>query len=251
VRETDLPAYCFNKTFPPCPPKTMQFDRHYLLYSATGAMRLEAEDRYWILPPSRAVWIPPNTPLQIEISKPSECCSILFDPKFIQSPYSQCQVITLPSIIREMILFSRKWGPETIEFDEYATHFFQSLAHMCAELKSLPSEVWYPKGKTQKVSQALHYTLKNISNPITFGDVADTIGMTERSLARYFSKEIDMTWSQLIRRMRMIKAIELLCNNDDQILNISIDVGYSSLSSFNKAFKEFTGKSPKEFRTEY
>ncbi|EPJ50228.1 MAG: hypothetical protein OFPI_20530 [Osedax symbiont Rs2] len=248
---SELPAYCFNSSFPVSPAKTMQFDRHYLLYSAKGVLRIEAEDRYWILPPSRALWIPAKTAIEIEISQPVECCSILFDLDFINPVFSRCQVLALPNVLKEMILHSRKWGPDCTEFDAYAKHFFQSIAHLCAELKDLPSELWTPKGQSKKIKQALNYTQKNLSGPITFTDIASHTAMTERSLARAFGTETDMTWSQLLRHMRMIQAIELLSNLDLQMLTISLDVGYQSLSSFNRAFKEFTSLTPSEFRREY
>ena len=60
-----------------------------------------------------------------------------------------------------------------------------------------------------------------------------------------------MTWSQLLRHMRMIQAIELLSNLDSQMITISLQVGYHSLSSFNRAFKEFTSLTPTEFRRQY
>jgi len=248
---SELPAYCFNSSFPACPPKKMQFDRHYLLYSAKGVLRIEAEDRYWLLPPSRALWIPADTAIEIEISHPVQCCSILFAKDFINSTFSRCQVLALPNVVKEMILHSRKWGPDCTEFDDYAKHFFQSIAHLCAELKDLPSELWIPKGQSKRIKQALQYTQKNLSQPITFTDIAQHTATTERSLARAFKTETDMTWSQILRHMRMIHAIELLSNLDVQMITISLEAGYHSLSSFNRAFKEFTSLTPREFRSEY
>ena len=162
---SELPAYCFNSSFPACPPKKMQFDRHYLLYCAKGVLRIEAEDRYWILPPSRALWIPAETAIEIEINQPVECCSILFDKDFIHPAFSRCQVLALPNVVKEMILHSRKWGPDCTEFDACARHFFQSIAHLCAELKDLPSEIWIPKGQSKRIQQALQYTQKTSANP--------------------------------------------------------------------------------------
>ena len=72
MAEADLAAYCFHKAFDPQPPMVLEGDRHYLLYSAKGAIRLEAEDRHWMLPPSRAAWIPANTPITVTLTQPIE-----------------------------------------------------------------------------------------------------------------------------------------------------------------------------------
>ncbi len=60
-----------------------------------------------------------------------------------------------------------------------------------------------------------------------------------------------MTWRQMQRRMRMIHAMELLSNIDGKIIQIAFEVGYSSLSAFNHAFREFCGITPSEFRAKY
>lgn len=80
-----LPAYCFYKVFDPEPPKTMCFDRHYLLYAAKGALRLSAHDRNWILPPTRAALIPAGCTINIDITHTVTCCSVLFDTDFFQT----------------------------------------------------------------------------------------------------------------------------------------------------------------------
>lgn len=59
------------------------------------------------------------------------------------------------------------------------------------------------------------------------------------------------SWRYLLSRVRLIMAAENLQERDDPIHHIARDVGYSSLSHFNKAFKLFWGVSPREFRQTY
>lgn len=256
MSEQSPPAYCFYKVFAPEPRKAMCFDHHYLLYAAKGSLRLEAEDRHWILPPARAAWIPANTQIQIEIPHEVTCCSILFHPDFISSEISTCQilnlqVLNLSDVAREMILHARRWGPETKHLDAHAKSFFRTLVGTCAELANQSSNVWIPKGKTKELQAALSFTRNNIANNICFGDVTNAALLSQRSLSRRFAEEVNMTWRQMQRRMRMIQAMELLSNVEGQIINIAFDVGYVSLSAFNRAFREFCGMSPSEFRTKY
>lgn len=57
-----------------------------------------------------------------------------------------------------------------------------------------------------------------------------------------------MTWRAALRRMRVLRAIELLAASKESITGIALDVGYSSPSAFQAAFRDLTGKSPSEYR---
>lgn len=251
MSENTLPAYCFYKVFDPEPPKTMQFDRHYLLYAAKGALRLEAEDRYWVLPPSRAAWIPADTSIKIEITHAVTCCSVLFHPGFIAPDITHCQVINLSEVARQMILHTRRWGPDSGQLDQHACSFFSALAGTCVELAQQPSKVWIPKGQSKAIQRALSFTQENLAQDTSLAQVAAAAHLSQRSLSRRFSQETNMTWRQMQRRMRMIRAIELLSNVEGRIINIALDVGYVSLSAFNRAFRDFSGFTPSEFRARF
>lgn len=56
-------------------------------------------------------------------------------------------------------------------------------------------------------------------------------------------------FNDYINQLRIEEAAQLLLNDlDTPVLNISLDVGYRTLSSFNRAFKEIKQMSPSEYR---
>ena len=57
-----------------------------------------------------------------------------------------------------------------------------------------------------------------------------------------------MTWRAALRRMRVLRAIELLAASDAPITSIAMDVGYSSLSAFQAAFRDLVGETPSDYR---
>lgn len=242
-----LPAYCFYRVFEPEPLKAFEVDRHYLLYSAKGSLRLETADKSWILPPSRAAWIAANVPIKIEIKHPATCCSVLFDTGFIDAPDPACKVFDMSPMAREMILECRAWGADT-ELDEYAVQLFQTLAMTCRKLSDTPCNTWVPLGESKQLKVALSATQERLAEGVEFAEIARVANLSERSLARRFSNETGMTWRQMLRRMRMIRAMELLADDSQQVTTAALDVGYNSLSAFNAAFREFTGQSPSEYR---
>jgi len=53
---------------------------------------------------------------------------------------------------------------------------------------------------------------------------------------------------QSLRRLRMIRALELLAEDSAGITKIAFTVGYTSLSAFNAAFREFVGETPSSYQ---
>jgi AraC-like DNA-binding protein len=49
----------------------------------------------------------------------------------------------------------------------------------------------------------------------------------------------------------MIRAIEALAGTGDSVTAVALSVGYSSISAFNAAFREFTGRTPTEYRASF
>jgi AraC-like DNA-binding protein len=246
--DNDLPAFCFYQEFAPRPLEWLSFDRHYLMYCIQGAVRLEIAGRRWMLPPSYAAWIPAQTKLGVSISHPMTCCSVLFRPDFMDGLPAETVVFTMTSLARDMIYYSRRWGPQAENFDAHATHFFQALAHTCTDLARQPSEVWTPMGRSEGMKRAIAYTEEHLDQDVALADVASAAHLSERTLVRRYADEVGMTWRQSLRRLRMIRAVELLSNEEEAIVQIALQAGYASLSAFNKAFREFSGHTPSEFR---
>ncbi|GKX33764.1 MAG: AraC family transcriptional regulator [Rhizobiaceae bacterium MnEN-MB40S] len=242
------PSYCFYRTLDPAPPGTITFDRHYLLYSVRGALRLIDEDRAWSLPPSRAAWIAAETPIHFEIKHPVTCCSVLYSVDAISAPEQRLRVFEMSPLARDMVHACRTWNADRPFPHPLADSMFQTLALLCRDLAASPSNCWIPRGRTDRLRKAIDFTEARLDQSITIKEAASAAGLSPRSLARRFADEIGMTWRQVQRRMRMIRAIEILANEADPVTQVAFRTGYNSLSAFNAAFREFTGFSPSEYR---
>ena len=77
------------------------------------------------------------------------------------------------------------------------------------------------------------------------------MGLAPRSLARRFEDEAGMTWRAVLRRMRVLRAIEELAAGEDSVTAIAHAVGYTSLSAFNTGFRDLTGRTPTQYRATF
>jgi transcriptional regulator GlxA family with amidase domain len=105
-----------------------------------------------------------------------------------------------------------------------------------------------PAAKSPGLVRAMAWTEERMAEAPDFETLARDIAMTPRSLARRFAGEMGMTWRQALRRLRMIRALELLAEPAASITQTAFAVGYSSLSAFNAAFLDFTGETPSSYR---
>jgi AraC-like DNA-binding protein len=86
---------------------------------------------------------------------------------------------------------------------------------------------------------------------MSLDEVADLISMTPPALARYFKKNTGKTYTQFVNEYRLVHASKLLAEKPATITDICFESGFNNFSHFNKLFKEYTGKSPSEYRKEF
>jgi len=86
-------------------------------------------------------------------------------------------------------------------------------------------------------------------NGLTIGEFAKHLKIQEYKLRNIINRHLNHNnFSHFLNGYRIREAEHKLISTNDSIFNIGLDVGYTSLSSFHKGFKEAHGMTPKEFR---
>ncbi len=80
-------------------------------------------------------------------------------------------------------------------------------------------------------------------------DLARELDVSESIVSRVINVAFCKTFRQLMNQHRIDEAKLLLVGSDVQVTPIAYDVGFNSLVSFNRVFKELTSMSPTEYRT--
>lgn len=94
----------------------------------------------------------------------------------------------------------------------------------------------------------LDYIDEHYGEPLTLSSLSRHFHFNPSYLSSYFSTHNDEGFSEYLNRIRITKAMELLCSDGLSISEIGSRVGYSDPSYFTKVFKKQTGLSPREFR---
>jgi AraC-like DNA-binding protein len=244
-------AYSFVRTFAAEPARDLCADRHYLLCASAGALRLEARGEAWVLPPARAALIEAGRPIRVSIPQPVTTASVLFDVGFVPAPPAPLAVFDLSPLARALVTECGAWGDSDEPLTAYAEALFAALAAVTWRLAEQPSPVVVPAGRSPELRRALQLTEQRLGGDVRFEDLAAEVGLAPRSLARRFEEETGMTWRAVLRRMRVLRAIEELAAGDTPVTRIAFMVGYTSLSAFNAAFRDLTGHTPTGYRASF
>lgn len=101
-----------------------------------------------------------------------------------------------------------------------------------------------------RINNAILYIETHLSEKLVLNAIAEKAFFSPFHFHRVFSLVVGETVNNFITRKRIEKAAGLVIHQKEKtITEVSEIVGFTSLSSFSRAFKKFYGMSAKEFRT--
>lgn len=102
--------------------------------------------------------------------------------------------------------------------------------------------------RIDKLKPVIKYVELHYSEPMTVADMADRAGFSESHFMRFFKETFGVSFITYLNDYRLSMAARLLLSTEENILEISQQVGFENLSHFNRQFKKKYSKTPKEYR---
>jgi AraC family transcriptional regulator len=127
----------------------------------------------------------------------------------------------------------------------YQSKALELMAHFLFEPKN--PELFCMRQKRvarDRVMRTKELLVRDLANPPSLEMLGQEVGCSPFYLSRIFSREVGLTIPQFLRNARMERAAELLRSGRYNVTEAAIEVGYSSLSHFSKAFCETIGCCP-------
>lgn len=100
----------------------------------------------------------------------------------------------------------------------------------------------------RRISIAHEYIRAYYLRTITLNELSQVSCLSPNHLLKSYSAVYGCTPHQSVTALRMEKAKQRLKHDDTSITDIALEVGFESSSSFSKAFKQYAGNSPLQFR---
>ena len=101
----------------------------------------------------------------------------------------------------------------------------------------------------QKILPVMTYINQNFADDLSLEDMSAMLGFDRSYFCRIFKTATGATFTEYLNFVRICKAEKKLCDGEKSILDISSEVGFSSVSYFNKVFKKYKNCSPSFYRS--
>lgn len=103
-----------------------------------------------------------------------------------------------------------------------------------------------------RMNDIYQYTMKHYTEDISLERIAAVAYLTPQSFCRYFKKHTQKTFVNFLNEVRINEACKRFMELDfDSIAAIAYQTGFNNVVTFNRVFKNITGKSPREYIKEY
>ena len=95
----------------------------------------------------------------------------------------------------------------------------------------------------------IDFCTRNFKDDITLDIVAEELHLSKYYISRLINNRLKQNFNEYINNLRISEACNLLRVTDKKIADISEDVGFGTIRSFNRSFKLIMGMSPAEYRS--
>ncbi|MCW3161286.1 AraC family transcriptional regulator [Chryseobacterium oryctis] len=121
------------------------------------------------------------------------------------------------------------------------------------EVKELNDEdtriKWFLNDKI-RMGTIYDYINENYDKKPNVNEIAKIVNLSTPAFCRYFKKQTNMTFTDFVNNYRINQA-QIFLLKDYSVTDVCFQVGFESLSYFNKLFKQHLGQTPSEFKKRY
>jgi transcriptional regulator GlxA family with amidase domain len=146
---------------------------------------------------------------------------------YFDTPHDQYSRIGCKTYLSEILyLLSRHFGASELARAEYVRR----------------------REQAQRLGALVEYLNSNYAEKLTAPQAAALVGMSQSTFNRFFKQAAGMTFVDYLTQLRVTKARQLLRDHSLSIAEVASRAGFTDQSYFDKRFKEYFGKSPRECR---
>jgi AraC-like DNA-binding protein len=214
-----------------------------LIYAIHGVMVVSTSAGRWILPATRAVWVPARVEHSIRMVGRVGMRTLYIQPAVAHRLPSQCAVIAVSALLRELILEATQIAlPYRAQSRE--GRLIALLLDEIVQMRALPLSL--PSTTDPRLRIIENAITRHPEEQITAGQWARRLGVDAKTIHRLFQRETGLTFARWRQQARLLRALELLAKGE-RIIDVALDVGYRSPTAFSTMFQRQFGCIPSAF----
>ena len=215
--------------------------RHQFLYATKGVVHFITDAGEWVLPPSRALWIPAQTEHTYIVKKFATTRILYIDSSaYPEMNTLPCMVVNVSPLIRELVAACAKFTWD-YTVDSAEARLAQVLMEQLQAYDQAP--VHLPLPADARALKVVDILRNDLANRESLEVLSKQAGASARTIERLFLKETELTFGTWRYRQRLLAALEYLAYGES-ITSIAFNIGYESPPSFVAAFRAMFGTTP-------
>jgi AraC-like DNA-binding protein/mannose-6-phosphate isomerase-like protein (cupin superfamily) len=219
--------------------------RGQLLYAATGVLTVITGEGSWVVPPRRALWIPPGVAHEVHMSGTVSTRSAFVRHEAAEAiglP-AHCRVIGVTPLLHALLLEAVDL-PAEYALDSRDGRVMALLLDEVAAMPALPLNT--PLPRDPRLARLCRALLDAPALEIDIDSMAHKAGMSRRSFTRLFRLQTGMSFASWRQQACLLAALNRF-GRGESVTNVAVELGYSSTSAFTAAFRRVLGATPSQY----
>jgi AraC-like DNA-binding protein len=209
-------------------------------------MWVEVGNEALVVPPQRAVWLPPSSVHSIRMMSAVEMRNVYLREADVQHLTRQPDVFEINGLLRELITTIAEREGERDR--EYLNLAYRLVAMELTYAARYSLRIPLPDKSDRRLDVLCRAVIENPSVDVSFEQHAASVGASVRTLARLFSRALGVGFAEWRRQVQLAIAVSKLAEGQP-VSSVARSLGYRP-SSFSDMFRRELGTSPSEFCTD-
>jgi AraC-like DNA-binding protein len=218
-------------------------ERGQLVYAVSGVMTVTTPHGTWVVPPQRAVWVPPRTDHESRMSGRVQMRTLYLRRDAAAGLPRRCCVMNVTPLLRELILAATEMPLAYGERGRDA-RVMRLVLDELRTASDLPLHL--PRPSDRRLARICDAILKAPADARPLEAWARTVGASVRTLARRFRHETGMSFAAWRQQARLLESLRRLAAGEP-VTKVALDCGYASASAFGAMFRRALGVAPSAY----
>ncbi|PFG49246.1 AraC-like DNA-binding protein [Amycolatopsis sulphurea] len=210
---------------------------HQLVWSACGVAAVTVQDAHWVLPPTRALWLPAGVWHRTGTIGQAELRGIYAAPDRCPVGWPEPRLVTVRPLLRELLEYLSDSGLAAQPRERAEAVAFDLLEPLEVTTITVPMPV------DPRARDVAAEVLADPADHRGLAELGRVVGAGERTLARAFVRDCRMTFGTWRTQVRLRAALPLLAAGLP-MATVAHRVGYATASAFVAAFHRAVGVPP-------